>query len=827
MICLTCNQEYDDNQACPNCAQQQNNDQNTGKPPLENPSVTTSPPDDDQEKNPPGDQEINVRNSKFNAGRDIKVYLNAFDKADESHKGEEEKSIWEFVQPLTPRAERHYRPSQADLQKMVASLMEDQVVLISSSYDEFAVDAAWAVIEAMPNSSDRYNGTLAFEDTIDKTVEFSPQNLLEQKPETDIEGEVVLLVDAFQSQANKFPNSILGNYSRYEATKRDLKNSKLFLVVVVNHEYAIEKKLLQNRTYRSFSYWDIPFLEPFFRKWFEEDYERLLAALAKQRAKWEDDEASFTQQVLNYYHSDRLVEVIDNGGPGDPDSSAETMLKTACPVEKTVLYTATFFNEITSPEFCRVVESLLGTRTTLKDAPNISANGATPTTTRIEVPLRRIWDEEKDEIFTKLLVETSNSTDSPRTVSLSEFNLAEPLRKRFEKYHRFYLIDQFKALQQTGIFFYPSLRLAKNTTQLAVDLAHLYPDEFNENWIVMMARRIKEYFAERTRTEDPMFTFLPNTEPGANRAFARVSEICQRFLESPQQKSVVPNSLEYMIGNKFEKEVLWLIKQLKFNSEFDDWYWLKQLLNRADPKTKYQTYYYIVSYLKQLGTRVYDGLKKLESWLSPADRPEPTEVDTFIFRILIKYCLDTINSFNDKHYGRWPSRYALFTLTDAETAKSRFTSLANCLLHPGVDRTLVSLNIDGSRITLIAVLLAEWSFILLGTPSVPRKPAKNGKESQRNDGVENCTAPQMFALLLKQFLSRLDSQQHLELLKYWTELNSALFIAGHSHSLDNDLRNEMKWKNPLVQRLIRELQLTPPAKPARTSSGAMVTGSRA
>jgi hypothetical protein len=327
---------------------------------------------------------------------------------------------------------------------------------------------------------------------------------------------------------------------------------------------------------------------------------------------------------------------------------------------------------------------------------------------------------------------------------------------------------------------------------------------------------IKECFSTRTRTDDPMFNFLPH-KPAANRAFARVSEICQRFLESPQQKSVVANSLEYMISNEFEKEVLWLIKQLKSNPEFDDWYWLKQLLNRADPKTKYQTYYYIASYLKQLGTRVYDGVKNLESWLSPADRSHPTDADKLIFRILIKYCLDTINSFDEKHYGRWPSRYALFTLTDAKTAESQFALLANCLLHPGLDRTLASLHIEGTRITLIAVLLSEWSFILLGTPNTPQKPAKNGKEDQWDGELEKCTASQMFDLLLKQFLSRLDSKQRLELLKYWTEFDSELLIGGHSHSTPIEQRNEMKWKRTLVQRLIRELKLASPAKPPSSS----------
>ena len=839
MTCPQCSQEHDDNQACPRCTQEQVIDPKENLPPAKGPAPVSLPREDDQESpqaNHGKGPAVNVSGgSEVNAGRDVNFYLNAIKNADESHKGEEEKLLWDFVKPLSPRSERYYKPVPADLQAMVSTLIADRVILISSSYDEYARDAAWEVIEAMPESSDRFNGNLAFEDTVGKTSQFSPQKLWEQRQEAEAEAEMVLLVDALDSQANTFPASMLGHYARFEAAKQDLKNSKLFLVVVVNHQYATEQRLSQpNRMYKSFSYWNIPCLVPFFQRWFP-GHEQLLAELAKQRAsgKWEADDSSFTQQVVNYYHTDRLLEVINNGGPKDPDSSAESMLKTACPVEKTVLYTATFFNEITSPEFCRVVESLLGTRTMLKDAPALSANGATPATAKIEVPLRRTWDEEKDEIFTKLLVETSTATGSPRTVSLSEFNLAEPLRKLFEKRHRFYLIDQFKVLQETGIFFYPSLRLAKNTTQMAIDLAQIYPDEFNEGWIVTMVNRIREYFAARgsdeERVEDPMFYFLSNTQPGAfHVAFARVSEICQRFLDSPQHKSVVPNSLEYLMKNEYQQEVLWLIKQLKFNPDFDDWYWLKQLLHRADPKTKYLTYYYILSYLKQLGTRVYEGLKKLEGWLPPSDRSNLTDFDTFIFRIVIKYCLDTIDRFKEKHYGKWPSRYSLFTLTDAETANSRFGLLANCLLHPGVDRTLVGLNIDGTRIDLIGILLAEWSFILLGTPRVPPTPPRNGKEDLPNEDTQNCTASQMFDLLLKQFLGRLDSPQRLQLLKYWTQLDSVLFKFGHSHSIANEQRNEMKWKRVLVQRLIRELKLAPLARPmARNSPGAIVTRSHA
>lgn len=806
MTCPKCNQEHDD-QACPNCTPEQGIELNTGKQPDDNLAATPTDDSKNERVKSANSGGVNLDDSKLTAGRDINFLLQAIVKADESHKGEEEKSLWDSVKSLSRRAKRHYSPSRAELQEMVSTLIEDQIILISSSYNEYALDAAWEVIEAMPDSSDHFNGRLAFEDTVGKCDEFSPQKLCEQRPEAEAEATVVLLVEAFDRQASTFVSSMLGHSGQFDAARQELKNRKLFLVVVVNHEYATEKLSQRNRIYKSLSYWNIPFLEPFFQTWFP-DAEQLLAALTKQRGKWEDDESSFTQQILSYFHSDRLVETINKGGPNDPESAAETKLATACPVLKTVLYTATFFDEITSPEFCRVVEALLGSRTILMDAPDINRNGATPATSKVEVPLRRLWDEEKDELFTELLVETSSSTDSPRTVSLAEFNLGEPLRKRFEKYHRFYLMDQFRALQHSGIFFYPSLRVAKNTTELAVELAHLYPDEFNEGWIVALVKCIRNYFAEGAsdaEQSDTMFRFLSNTQPGAfNVAFARVSEVCQRFLEAPQQKSVVPNSLEYLMQTGYQHEVLLLVKQLKFNPDFDDWHWLKQLLNQGNSKTKHLTYYYIISYLKQMGPRVYEGLKKIAEWLPPTDRSTYSEFELFIFRVLIKYCLDTTDAFKEKHYGKWPSRYALFNLADEESANTNLSLLARWLLHPGVDHTLKSLNV-GTRITLIGILLAEWSFILLGTPRV--QTSKNGKEAPRRESSESWSASQTFKVLVKQFFDQLDPRQELELLKCWTELQSALFKLSNSHLLDDNEYKELKWKSALIERLISELRI--------------------
>jgi hypothetical protein len=761
------------------------------------------------------------------AGRDVNfvaILKSALDRADESHKIEKEKSLYEFVKKLPRRTVRQYQPPPEELARVVAAWRDRRLILISSAYVEYALDAAWEVIERLPGSPARFNGIIAFEDIASKNIEFSIQKLFDQLPEAKAES--VVIVNATHTQAQTFPNSFLGNTALAGTREDVLRDSKHFLVVLVDLSYAHENHL----AHQSFPYWEIPFLEPFLKGVFPQEHERLLKEIRSQRGKWEQDEVSFAKQVINYQNSERLLEVIESGGPQDPEGCAEALLKAANPVEKTVLYAATVFEEITSPEFCRVIEALLNERArraTEQSSPAVVGNGSDGSAHagETEIPLRRLWEKEKDDIFTKWLVEGATSTDSPRTVSLSESNLREPLRKQFEKRHRFYLMDQFNALQETGILFYPSLRVAENTTQIAMDMARIYPDEFDESWIVSLVMRLRRHFTgalpDESDEDDQMFKFLPSAQPGASDvAFARISDICKGFLGSPSQSKVVPDSLDYLLQTGCHEEVLWLIKQLKFSSEFDDWHWLKQLLFRGDAKTKYLTYHYIISYLKRMGTNVYDGLTKIETWLPSSERQSYSEFDTFVFRLMIKYCFDTIARFDHRHYGQWPSRYPLFAIKDAQLAESHTALLAHWLFHPAVDPTLADLGIGGSRITLVGALLAEWSFILLGTADLSQADSSSAQSetdvttesAESENSAVNWSATDLFNLLLREFITQIDLSQRVELLSYWTQLEHELFRFRVLPSHGSELRNELTWKRKLVRRLITEIKKTPPPK---------------
>jgi hypothetical protein len=762
---------------------------------------------------------VSTKDTTLNAqGNNILIgQLNALLNNSEPDNKVEERALYDFTRALPTRTRgSSYKADGLELSAIVARLKEDRLIFISCAYAEYAFDAAYEAIENLAVADPERKRIISYEGIGDKKLTFSVQKLLEHKP--DVEGESAVLVDALNTSAEVFPDSILGHSAFADTIKQDLRAKNLFLVVVVNLAYVRKSDRWRQR-HLNFLYWEITFLRYFLKKHFPEEHARLGEEIAGQRERglWEKDELNFCQQVIDYHDDGRLRVVVKAGGPDDPEKTAGELLAGSGPVKKTVLYTAAFFQEITPPEFRRVVEALLDGR-----APRLppSANGAgagdVATRAQAEIPLSRIWEDEKDELFGELLRDIYVDKDSTTVVGLSNSSLREPLRRLFERKHRFYVIDQFKILQEQGIFFYPSLRMAENTAKIAVEMACRYPDEFSEGWVVGLIERVRQHFTEGDG--DPMFQFL-RPQPGAlNLVFAQLSEVFRRMLEPPQVKEgMVQNSLEHFIKCGYHQETLLLINHLQFSPEFDELHWFKQLLHRANPDTRRLTYYSLYSYLKRMGSGVYEGLRKVEEWLPKPERDPGTysPVDYFTLRLLIQYCLESISRFNPANYGAWPSRYPLFATSDSGAAAERASLLTRWLLHPGIQVTLNKLRMGSTQMTLIGALLAEWAFILLGSRGVAH-PSKSNGSARNGPGPDDApaeagadaeySAATLFDILVINFTSGTSLPQRLELLKYLNKLNHDLIRYIGASPPMSELKAQLKWKQDLVGKLITRVK---------------------
>jgi hypothetical protein len=764
-----------------------------------------------------------VRDSKIQAGHDVitahQVILHA---GGQSGKTEEEISLYSLTQELPQRILGLHESARIEVSGKVAELKATRLMFITCPYAHFAVDAGHVVVESLGLATCAQNRLLTYEDAARKNIEFSAPKLLEQIPEE--KDERAILVYAQSISAQSFLDSIFDTPNRIDHIRAELQRNGLSLIVIVAPQNASKLVGLLKRT-PLFVYTEIPFLRPFLRQNYPDDSQRLEADIIAQRAqgKWEKEETNFCQQILDLYETEQLEAIVAAGGPDDPKLSAESLLKESDSVEKTVLYAATFFQEITASEFCHVVETLLDGRTVSADP---QTNGDGQVRAQVETPLLRIWEEEKDRIFNELLRETSGAKDSVRVVSLSNSALRKPLRMFFEKQHRFYLIDQFKSLEKRGVLFHHSTRLAENMTEIAIQMAGSFPDEFNENWVLNLIDRLQRHFefspSEASDGENAaMFQFLRSSQPGAfNLALSRVSAVLRRMLESPQLKMMVQSSLEQLIKGGYHDETLLLVKHLQFTPGFDELYWFKQLLHRANNTARHLTYYHLYVYLKKMNSGAYEVLKKIEAWLPPVGRAPATysQLDYFVLRLLIQYCVETVARFNTAHYGNWPSRYPLFVVKDYEEADERTSLLARWLLHPGIEATLSKMRMGGTRMTLTGALLAEWAFILLGPKgaSTADKSFAPGENGAWTGGVSVERAPNaqysasmLFDLMVWQFASKTNSSQRLELLKYWYQLDHDLLKYLGSLPFASGLRSQLSWKRDVVRQLITRIKNQP------------------
>jgi hypothetical protein len=733
----------------------------------------------------------------------------------------EEVSLYSLIGELPARTLELHESAQAEVREKVAQLKATRLMFITCPYDKFAVDAGYVAVGELGLDDPAHKRLLNYEDAAaEKKFAFTARNLLEQIPKE--EEERAILVYAQSESAQSVLDSFFDTPTRIDMVRAELQRKRLFLIVIAALRDA-QRRLAPLKRTPLFAYAEVPFLHPFLRLNFPDDCERLEADIVKQRAggKWEKDETRFCQQIVDFYETERLESVVAAGGPDDPGRSAEALLKGSGPVEKSVLYTAAFFQEVTTAEFCSVVEALLDGRSAA--APTPANGGDSPAPAGAATPLDRIWEEQKDRIFNEWLRETAAAAKAPvRVVALSNSALREPLQKLFEKQHRFYLIDQFEALQRRGIFFHPSPRLAENTAKIAVRMAGAYPDKFDETWIVELVGHVRSHFGPDTAdSADAMFQPLRSLQPGAalNLALARVAAILRRMLGSPPLAGAAQSSLEQLLKVGYHEDALLLVNQLQFAPEFDALHWFKQLLHRADNRTRHLTYYCLYGHLKRMGGGVYEGFKKIEAWLPKAElqaeslpraRPQPdyyvlnagpySQFDHFVLRLLIQYCVETVARFNAKHYGQWPSRYPLFAIKDDAEAEERTSLIARWLLHPGIESTLVRLKMGGTRMTLIGALLAEWTFILLGPGDAPAA-----------DDDTPCSPEGLFDLLVGQFAARTNLSQRLELLKYWNTLNHDLLKYQVRLPAASTLRGQLSWKRTLVGRLITQIKHAPAA----------------
>lgn len=665
--------------------------------------------------------------------------------------------------------------------------LEDvHVLIIGCASSEIAVGAAHALIGSLGIFERRQRRGFNIRDETQDGFDISIESFLPEEEEEDGKRSAVI-VDARSESGQSFAISLIGD----SMARGRLKQSKVYLLFTVTPPYV--------DGIRYQSTWKISYLDCLLKSHFPTKHSELKSKIEKQAdlGWWNPDESKLCYEVKDYIDEGRLLDEIDKRtGVPPPPLPPESVFIDEEHIEKTVVYVATYFPDLSPTEFCETVEAILPDREVGGSIPDLKNNEAAEERVASQQNGQRIveiWRDYKDTFIWRHLRETL-SHDEIRVLDFANPRARDSIKSYLDRSRRYYVKDQFNILLQKGFLFHPSTRVSENMIRLTAENAVAYPDEFSKDWLVEIIKNLHErYHPDRNgarQRENPLFYFLDRVRfNNEGRGYSRIAELIRTLIKVPQKADMVNRCLADLMRLKRYDAVLNIIKRLRFADEFDGLYWLKQLFDRRVDRRdatdiRPQAFNYLYYTLKEANGDIHRTLDKLDSWLPEAntDRRGYSGSAYFALRLFIKYCFETIDRF-DENDASASIEFPLFNLpadTTNEEESRLINRLVRWLLHPALTgslrvsqteswmKRLPEVADDRKRANqLIAILLAEWSVIV---PDRRQPPTINEYDTKLET-----TASDRIRTVFDQFLTRVASQlsdeQRKDLITYWDESN--------------------------------------------------------
>jgi hypothetical protein len=486
--------------------------------------------------------------------------------------------------------------------------------------------------------------------------------------------------------------------------------------------------------------------------------------------------------------------------------SVESLFEENNLIKNTVLYVATFFHNLSPQDFEQVVSFLLEEQTTtITTKSQITTEQGD--VRLIEAPkekqLTEIWKEsQQDKILHNCFLSPIYLEDFSQIVDFYSAQLREKLIKFFKEERTLYLSQQFK--QARLLLFSPSVKISINAIYLSVDMAISSPYNYGGDWLF-------EIITNFTSRANKNISFESNTGQYLNKlmeeivadkrrnfVFARISSLIEEMLDYSQLHSVVKNFFEDLISVKRYDAVLGIVRRLRPVPQFDEFYWIKQLLDRGDEEARADAYKLLCSQLKQSNSRIYNLLEKIQNWLPESDFPSErySQSNKFALQLLVDYSMETMSELDPKHYGCWQSKYPLFAPLYHSSPENKIDILVNWLFYPDPEGELALKHIVVDKhikpIQTLGSLIAGWFMILWGLEK---------KEPEQEVSVVADT-------LIQKVILKTNIFQQKELVEFWNSLTDYLLdeAEAYEESKDNKLKKQIFRQRNIVKQLKRQFK---------------------
>lgn len=537
----------------------------------------------------------------------------------------------------------------------------------------------------------------------------------------------------------------------------------------------------------------------------QEQYDKIFSENNQEYSTEYDSEFSVLTEELNKF---KLCKNTTNKQDITTENvQANLVFQENEPLENTLLYTATFFPELSPHDFERVISFLL------EDRP-LAVRVKSPITTeecetkileiQEEKQLIKIWKNnlyQRDQFLVKCHLRAVRLEDSSQVIDFSLPHLRRELKKYLEEQQTFYLKEQFKRTRL--LLFDSSLSVAKNAIDLSINMARSSPKIYGEDWlleiVVVFTNQANSDIDTNLDSAQQLQRVLLEIEAKKrnNFVFTRISALVYQMLENFQLQDGVKSFLDRLMSAQFYEAVLAIVKHLRSVPQFNGIYWVKQLLDRGKGEIRSEAYKLLYSWLKQSGYRIYDLLEVLKTWLPESSRSPKSysPSNEYALQLFVEYCQDTTSNLDPKYYGYWPSKYPLFSPLRGSSVDDKLETLVSWLFHLDIEGKLALRHIvdEGINATqLIGFLIAQWFIILCGL-----------ENKEHNQEVF-----EVFNKLLHKIIVAIDRSLQKELVQSWSYFTEHLLIEAEDYGKagKNKLRKQCFRKRNLVKQLSKQFR---------------------
>ncbi len=270
---------------------------------------------------------------------------------------------------------------------------------------------------------------------------------------------------------------------------------------------------------------------------------------------------------------------------------------------------------------------------------------------KAEVPkkslsLSEVWFERSETIFDEIPIQISEDEDDHEIVEFENPGLRESFEQFFLKRRRPFLMKCIEILKNSMIFFSDSTRTRDHIIDLMVNMSKRNSDFYGHGWLKELVFHM--FLEQLEKTEEAFGSemdlaacFKQLKEAKENLVMLNwIARIIRKMTPHAVLRPMIDKFFNQLIDDEDSRDMaLTIIRKLKGAIGFDEYRWIKQLINRGGFTIRDDIEEYFVEFVRRNASNPQKVFDTFDSWLPKERKTNLSNSEQFAGLLLMRTLL--------------------------------------------------------------------------------------------------------------------------------------------------------------------------------------------